>query len=366
MRRLITFLLLLFCGLCLLQAQKKPTIDTSRFSISATSASFTADGGSNSFEVTADKGWSIKTNPASWATLTTKGKVLNLKVEANLSSVQRETFFVITSIGKTITVKVTQSAKSITIFKIDKENANFGSSGGSMNFTVSCSGSWHIEENTIESWGHLEQYGNTLTLRIYQNNKSYYRTGYFKIKSGARSICVNVYQDAGASHKFEISPANVSFDAHGGSKTFTVSCDGLWGIDVSPASWGHLVRNNNTLTLKVDSNPATTARNDFFKIKSGAKTLRVNIFQEPQPIFEISETSVVFESSGGTKIFTVTSTYSWKILNDTYSWGHLTKDENKLILTVDENMRAKDRDDYFVISSGEKQIRVNILQKGLR
>lgn len=76
-----------------------------------------------------------------------------------------------------------------------------------------------------------------------------------------------------------VSPSNLSFGSSGGTRTITVSSNRDWSISVNTASWGHLTRNGNTLTLTVDNYTGATERTDYFKIKAGDKEERINIKQ---------------------------------------------------------------------------------------
>jgi hypothetical protein len=247
---------------------------------------------------------------------------------------------------------------------------------------VSCNSSWGVDVSTA-SWGHIEKNGNTLTLRVDPNQSNSTRTDYFILKSGSKSLRVDISQAGGTPKsnstqsgrsKFEISPTKFSVGANGGSTTFTVTCDNSWEIDINTAAWGHLTKNGNTLTLRVDPNSNTSARTDYFRIKSGNQLIRVEISQasgtstsgssnQEQSKFEISRKSAVFNSSGGTAIFTVTSANSWQISMNTADWGHLTRNGNMLTLQVDANKHPIERTDFFVIKSGDKLIRVDIAQQ---
>jgi len=80
-------------------------------------------------------------------------------------------------------------------------------------------------------------------------------------------------------YTLSVSPSSMSFDASGGTHTLTVTSNTSWSISVNTASWGHLTRNGNTLTLQIDANTETTERTDYFKIKAGDKEERINIKQ---------------------------------------------------------------------------------------
>lgn len=91
----------------------------------------------------------------------------------------------------------------------------------------------------------------------------------------------------------EISSQSISFGSEGGTKTITVSSNISWNISVNPASWGHLTRNGNTLTLNVDANTGTSSRTDYFTIKSGSIEKRVNISQNGQTVLTASKAATI-------------------------------------------------------------------------
>lgn len=78
--------------------------------------------------------------------------------------------------------------------------------------------------------------------------------------------------------------------------------------------------------------------------------------------FSISSQYASFGSDGGNRTFTVSSSAAWKISVNTANWGHLSRSGNTLYLRVDANNSSSSRTDYFTISSGSKDIRVDILQ----
>lgn len=89
----------------------------------------------------------------------------------------------------------------------------------------------------------------------------------------------------------------------------------------------------------------------------GSKSAKQNTFY-----FSISSRNIKFPEDGGTKKLQVSASNSWSIIKNTTSWGHLTRSGNTLTLKVDANNSIKPRNDYFVLLSGRKKIRVNIRQ----
>ena len=361
MKKIIFVLLYCLCVVCNSNAQKIPSIVRSRFEVSTRNISFSGDGGSKTITVKADQPWSVKEYPASWASLTRYEERIEVKVNGNNFNESRNTSFSITSSGKTITIGIKQD--EMPILEINPNNANFTATGGTQIFTIKSNISWEIGENT-NSWIHLAKSGNTLTLKADLNPQSINREGEFTILSRDKSIRIYVTQ-SGISPNFDISSTSANFTASGGSKTFTVTATAPWNIETGTTTWGHLTINGNELTLKVDANNQISNRDDYFTIKSGAKSIRVNITQLGlTPKFGISSTSANFTAAGGSQTFTINSNSSWSIETQPKSWGHLIKNGKTLTLNVDKNNQTSSRDDYFTIRSGSKRIRVDITQAG--
>lgn len=163
---------------------------------------------------------------------------------------------------------------------------------------------------------------------------------------------------------FSISSTNVDFSEAGGSKSFSISASNSWTISTNTASWGHLTRSGNSLLLKVDANTSTSQRSDYFIISSKNKDIRVNIKQSGANTLTVSSSELSFDSSGGTKTITVSSSNSWSIGTKTYDWGHLTVSSNSVSVRIDPNNTANSRTDYFTIKSGNLEKRINISQTG--
>lgn len=81
-----------------------------------------------------------------------------------------------------------------------------------------------------------------------------------------------------------ISSQSANFSSGSNSKTFTISSNKYWGIKINTASWGHLTKNGNKLTLRVDANTSRLSRTDYFIIKAGDVEKRVNIYQSGKVI----------------------------------------------------------------------------------
>ncbi len=76
-----------------------------------------------------------------------------------------------------------------------------------------------------------------------------------------------------------VSDDDIYISADGGSREITVYTDGDWYVEVDVASWGHLSKYSDSVTLRIDPNSSSSSRTDYFVLKSGDYTKRINITQ---------------------------------------------------------------------------------------
>lgn len=164
--------------------------------------------------------------------------------------------------------QVNQTSKAETYLSISPSSVSISAEGGTRTFSVNSNGPWYISTNTY-GWGHLTKNGNDLTLLIDSNNSNNLRADFFEISSGSKTCRVNISQ-AGMPQVFlNVSTTNTSFSSSGGSQTIYVDTNSDWTISVNTNSWGHLTKNGNQLSLRVDENKSSSQRSDYFKIKAG-------------------------------------------------------------------------------------------------
>lgn len=364
MRQVKIVLLGLFLSLTFFSlAQVKPSIDrTVHFEISENSARFEAKGGTKTFTITASDPWKIKSNNASWCTVKQENKLLTVTATENVELTSRSGSVVLECESKTLRVDVSQKAADLYL-SLSTQELSYIASGGTKTITVTTNGNWNIGTNNF-SWVHLSKNGDVLTVRIDSNPNTTGRNGSFYINAGNIEKRVNVMQKA-ESFSLSLSQQELDFDASGGTKTITVTTNHSWSISTGMYSWGHLTQEGNTLKVRVDANPTTSSRTDWFEIESGNVTKRVNVLQRAASItLSLSSQELSFEASGGSKTINVTTNGMWSIGTDMDSWGHLTKDGNILRVRLDANNSSSSRTDWFTIKAGNVEKRVNVTQKG--
>lgn len=117
-----------------------------------------------------------------------------------------------------------------------------------------------------------------------------------------------VEEYASSTTYLRVSDDNIYIDATGGSRDITVYTDGDWYVDVNTADWGHLSKYSNSITLRIDNNSSSSSRTDYFILKSGDYTKRINITQygNTNPSGDITrvwvEHNVFYNGAKGMKI----------------------------------------------------------------
>ncbi len=245
-------------------------------------------------------------------------------------------------------------------------SANFGAEGGSKVFTVSASGTWKISSNS-RSWIHLSKNGNSLNLRVDENSGTSSRSGSFELVAGEKKVRLLVTQ-SGGDISLSVSSDDMYFNASGGTKTITVTTNGTWQIGSNTTSWGHVTKSRNQLCIRADKNNSSSQRSGSIVINAGNKEKRVYISQSGSSVSEsnltVSSDNLQFDSYGGTKTITITSSDAWQIGTNIASWGLLTKSGNQLSVQIDRNSNTTSRADWFTVKMGNKEKRINVSQSG--
>ena len=260
-------------------------------------------------------------------------------------------------------VTVEQQSGYASYLNVSKTELEFSTVGGTETIQLDTDGIVAISTEPY-SWGHVRINGNEIIVKVDENTNNQSRTDYFIIKSGTKEKRINISQAGKIATYLSVSDNSVSFGASGGSRVIEVLTDGSWEIGTGTYSWGHTSINGNNITLRIDANNGDT-RTDYFVIKAGEITQRVNISQDAKSAtyLNTSPKSVSFRASGGSRTINVSTDGRWSISTSTASWGHTSINGNTITLRVDAN-NGDARTDYFVLKSGTKEARINISQEG--
>ena len=176
------------------QAGKTATL----LNVSSDNLSFSYSGGTRTITVSTDGEWQISTATAGWGHTSINGNTITLRIDENTSSSSRTDYFVIKSGSKEKRINISQDGKPVTRLSVSTENVSFGKDGGRRTITVSTNGEWRIGVGTA-SWAHTSISGNTITLRVDENDSGDERTDYFTVVAGDKDVRINITQAGGPS-----------------------------------------------------------------------------------------------------------------------------------------------------------------------
>lgn len=267
--------------------------------VSPTSMSFGAGGGSKSFTVSSykrkvldgveqsgDISVSLKTSSASGTGFSISGTTVSASVNQTTSSRTGKVTLTQNESNKTATINLSQSADSISsygewVITVSANPTSVSSSGGTSTITASAKRAVHwasgkVTEETgnptlSTNLGSLSSSSSPSTLTLGQNTSTSSRTATIKATHGGKSATCTVTQ-AGATptttYTFGINPYSVIVGASGGSGSITIrsyktigsnTYDVDYSIDSSTLpSWASF--NKSTSTFTIQSTTSTTGR----------------------------------------------------------------------------------------------------------
>lgn len=185
--------------------------------------------------------------------------------------------------------------------------------------TVSTNGEWRIGVGTA-SWAHTSISGNTITLRVDENNSGDERTDYFTVVAGDKDVRINITQAGGPSAEVN----NIRVE-HNIKKTGYNTVMGPWG-------WQQVPYTYNVMRIYVD-----------FKVHNmKGKTIRVCAFFYDEDGDEMTTSNNQFRAPDGqvTVQRTDNSTYEstkWTDFVLEIPYGVMRKGDNKFDVQIQDN-----------------------------
>lgn len=262
----------------------------------------------------------------------------------------------------------------------DSKSISFKKEGGTQVIPISSNAdSENIEIISNNSWIIAQKISGGKVKIIVGKNETASRSGSITIKAwntlfGIRTTSsegtIYIEQDAGYASYLSVSNDELDFSQNGGSKTISVSSDGFWTIDTSTSSWAHLTINGNNISIVVDPNNDED-RTDWFSLKSGSRSCRVNISQSGIPATYLRlEDFEITASKEGTgegkcypvKYFTDGSTVK-AYTNSDWMTVNVIKSSSRIEIEVKSNSGAMRKGNVYVKASGYEKI-IEVTQRG--
>lgn len=195
------------------------------------------------------------------------------------------------------TITVSQETGYASHLSVSNDDIYLTANGGRSSISINTDGIFAVS-TAPASWVTTSVNGKTLNLECGENS-GIARSSYLILKSGTKTLRLDITQAGKSATHLSVSTDNVSFSSSEGSRSITVSTDGEWRISTETNSWGHTNINGNTITLRVDANNGDY-RTDYFVIKSGNLEKRINISQDGSlaTYLRLSENSIEASRSG--------------------------------------------------------------------
>lgn len=260
------------------------------------------------------------------------------------------------------------------------ESSSFKKEGGTQEIPISSKAdSENIEIVSNNSWITAKKISGGKVEIIVGKNEAESRSGSITIKAwntlfGIRTTSsegrIYIEQEAGYASYLSVSNDELDFSQSGGSKSISVSSDGYWAVDTSTSSWAHLTINGNNINIVVDPNNDED-RTDWFSLKSGSRSCRVNISQSGIPATYLRlEDYEITASKEGTgegkcypvKYFTDGSTVK-AYTNSDWMTVNVIKSSSRIEIEVKSNSGAMRKGNVYVKASGYEKI-IEVTQRG--
>ena len=297
-----------------------------KLTVSKSSLSFGASGGTQTITVTSNRAWSLQNTSSSIFTVQKSGNTITIQCNKNSSSSSRNDYFTIVTDGgeKSIKINVTQEAPAIAL-SVSKTSISCSASGTTEYLTVTSSKSWEIQYASGTMYS-VTRNGNTLTVKINPNSSTESRSDYFNVKTtdGSKVVRVSLSQDP--AKELSLSKTSISCSASGTTEYITVTSSKSWEIQYASGTMYDVTRSGNMLTVKIKENTSTESRSDYFNVKTtdGSKVIKVQLSQTGKTI---DNSALTYTHSGGNvyKLIGTTRTYT----DNATALSHLTENIKK-------------------------------------
>ena len=258
---------------------------TPHLTVSKSSLSFGASGGSQSITVSSNRSWSLQGTSSSMFTVQRSGNTVTVQCNKNTTSSYRSDYFTIVTDGgdKTVKIVVNQEAPVVSL-SVSKTSISCSANGTTEYLTVTSSKSWEVQYASGTMYD-VTRNGNTLTVKIKPNSTKESRSDYFNVRTKDGSKVIKVQMTQGGTKDITLSKTSISCSYSGTTEYITVTSGKAWEVQYASGTMYDVTRSGNTLTVKIKPNPNTESRSDYFNVKTtdGSKVVKVQMTQTGRP-----------------------------------------------------------------------------------
>lgn len=195
--------------------------------------------------------------------------------------------------------------------------------------------------------------------------------------------------DVALAPTLSVSKYLISCSASGTTQYITVTSNTTWLIEHQTGTMYSVTKNGNTLTVRINANTSTAAREDFFNVKTmdGKIVKKITLKQSGKTAsnsstssskttssssssssttstLSVSQTYIYSSYSGSTRYLTVTSNTEWELLYSTGSMYSVSRSGNQLTVYIHSNSNNEGRKDFFKVRTkdGSKEVKITMEQ----
>lgn len=272
-------------------------------------------------------GYSVSSSAPSWLSVVQVSNSGNIVVEvsanANNSGSERSAFayvYLNAEPSKALwEIKVTQSSSNLTV---GSTSENFPADGGTKSISVSSSGDWNASKDA--GWLSLTKTGSGIDISAESNESLDSRSATVTVTNGIQTKTIDIRQDA---RTLTASDQTFSFDASGGTQTYSFTTDAQWTMTKS-ASWITLSktsgRGSSEVSVKVDPTSSTSSRTGYVYFECFGKKYTITVIQSEKSVFSVSPTSLSFDTESSSRTLTVSSNGAWAV-KSVSDWARMSK-----------------------------------------
>ena len=263
-----------------------------------------------------------------------------------------------------------------TTLSLSKTSLSFTALGGNDKINIiSSSNSYSVE--LLPSWCTVQKYSNYIVITCNSNPSISTRNDYFEVRAADKLVRVYINQVGKASTSgavltsLSLSNSSLSFTALGGNKNINITTNSnSYTVELLP-SWCTVKKYSDYFVITSNSNPSSSSRSDYFEVKAGDKSVRVNINQAGKvetttnTTLSVSKDYLYFESRGGkSESITVSSNVANYSISEIPGWCSVETYTGYFTVTCNANYNKEKRIDWLYVNAGEKQVKVYINQNG--
>lgn len=262
---------------------------------------FTYKGGNYTFAVSSNTDWTVESNQG-WChidspteTITGDGNIIIIVDENPLGSGSRDAIITISSNAGDKQIEIHQEKGQDPFINVSSDQLSFSNKEEQKTITVTSNVEWSIE-NTNDSWCHIETPQGTgvgtkeVKIKVDVNPaETSERNCTLSIKSSwFEDKKIGVHQAKGDAGYLRATPSSFDAQPQGGTVTFEIESNlSNWKVS-SNQSWCKIQTTsgsfNGTVSLSVELNSGSTARDAAITIKSAISDVTVTVRQEPKAV----------------------------------------------------------------------------------